>query len=90
MRRDGTGVGRWATPNWSGGYAGWAARAPWSSTTRNCWGWLVLPVLRGDYRALTSSEDTSGRPLSCLVDALVALAAGDRARRRPVPWTAAG
>ncbi|MEU5194115.1 alpha/beta fold hydrolase [Streptomyces scabiei] len=31
---------------------------------------LILPALRGDYRALTSYEDTPGRPLSCPVVAL--------------------
>ncbi|MET9935720.1 MULTISPECIES: alpha/beta fold hydrolase [unclassified Streptomyces] len=35
---------------------------------------LVLPALRGDYRALASYEDTPGRPLTCPVVAL----AGDR------------
>lgn len=35
---------------------------------------LVLPALRGDYRALASYKDTPGRPLSCPVVALV----GDR------------
>ncbi|MEU6799586.1 thioesterase II family protein [Streptomyces neyagawaensis] len=35
---------------------------------------LILPALRGDYRALASYEDTPGRPLSCPVIAL----AGDR------------
>ncbi|EKX68900.1 thioesterase domain protein [Streptomyces ipomoeae 91-03] len=35
---------------------------------------LVLPALRGDYRALASYEDTPGRPLSCPVVALT----GDR------------
>ncbi|MFC8585285.1 thioesterase II family protein [Streptomyces sp. NPDC057217] len=35
---------------------------------------LILPALRGDYRALASYEDTTGRPLTCPVVAL----AGDR------------
>ncbi|MGW0709929.1 thioesterase II family protein [Streptomyces sp. NPDC002643] len=35
---------------------------------------LILPALRGDYRALATYEDTPGRPLSCPVVALV----GDR------------
>lgn len=35
---------------------------------------LVLPALRGDYRALSSYEDTGGRPLTCPVVALT----GDR------------
>ncbi|WP_432127451.1 thioesterase II family protein [Streptomyces sp. bgisy082] len=35
---------------------------------------LILPALRGDYRALASYEDTPGRPLACPVVAL----AGDR------------
>ncbi|GGZ80912.1 thioesterase [Streptomyces bluensis] len=35
---------------------------------------LILPALRGDYRALASYEDTPGRPLSCPVVALT----GDR------------
>ncbi|MCF1595104.1 thioesterase II family protein [Streptomyces muensis] len=34
------------------------------------WLELVLPALRGDYRALASYEDTPGRPLSCPVVAL--------------------
>ncbi|WP_200307598.1 thioesterase II family protein [Streptomyces adelaidensis] len=35
---------------------------------------LILPALRGDYRALASYEDTQGRPLSCPVVVLT----GDR------------
>ncbi|WP_307792506.1 thioesterase II family protein [Streptomyces verrucosisporus] len=41
---------------------------------------MVLPALRGDYRALASYEATPGRPLSCPVVAL----AGDRDPEAPV------
>ncbi|MFF5634401.1 thioesterase II family protein [Streptomyces sp. NPDC012825] len=41
---------------------------------------LVLPALRGDYRALASYEDTAGRPLTCPVVGL----AGDGDREATV------
>ncbi|GAA2278113.1 oleoyl-ACP hydrolase [Streptomyces ruber] len=41
---------------------------------------LILPALRGDYRAIASYRDTPGRPLSCPVVAL----AGDRDPEVPV------